>query len=246
MTLTLDQTTASPDISPSTTSAIRLTTSRSRSTTSTSIATCPPPTEEEKTTQDAQAGDVVIPVATLKTLKINGKITAGAMKLGGIRLSQLDATLSAKDGVARLDPVSATLYQGKFAGGFTADAHAAPPTINIKGKATDIGVGMFLKDLSPGKPPMINGKGSFNLELTGKGNSYKKNLRSADEQVGFSLNDGNVNGFDLGYTLCTAYNTIARLPKPKARTRRRRRSSRSPARPSSPTACRRRTTSSAR
>jgi len=176
----------------------------------------PPPTEEEKT-KDAQAGDVIIPVATLKTLKLGGKVTAGSMKLGGIRLSQLDASLAAKDGVARLDPVTATLYQGKFAGGFTADARASPPTINVKGKATDIGVGMFLKDLSPNEAPMITGKGSFNLELTGKGNSYKKNLRSSDGSIGFSLNDGALNGFDLGYTLCSAYNTLSGLPKPKAK-----------------------------
>jgi AsmA protein len=177
----------------------------------------PPPTEEEKTTKDAQAGDVIIPVATLKTLKLGGKVTAGSMKLGGIRLSQLDATLSAKDSVARLDPVTATLYQGKFAGGFTADARAAPPTINVKGKATGINVGGFLKDLSPDQPVMITGKGSFDLQLTGKGNSYKKNLRSSDGSIGFALTDGALNGFDLGYTLCSAYNTIARLPKPKAK-----------------------------
>jgi AsmA protein len=112
--------------------------------------------------------------------------------------------------------VSASLYDGKFTGGFTADTRSAVPTISIKGEAKDIGVGRFLKDMS-NEDPMLTGKGSFNLQLTGQGNTYKKNLKSADGNVGFSLNKGALQGFDLGYTLCSAYNTVRGLPKPQAK-----------------------------
>ena len=176
----------------------------------------PPPAPEEQTQKKARTGDVKIPVETLKTLKIGGKVRAGAMKLGGIDLQQLDATLSAKDNVARLEPVSATLYEGKFTGGFTADTRAAVPTMTIQGQATDIRIGQFLQDLSDDEPA-LTGKGSFNLQLTGQGNTYKKNLRSSDGSVDFSLRDGALKGFDLGYSLCSAYNTLARLPKPQAK-----------------------------
>jgi AsmA protein len=178
----------------------------------------PPPTPEDTAAKkDAKTGDVVIPVKQLKTLKIGGKLTAGAMTLGGIAMQQVSATLSAKDGLARLDPLTANLYGGTFAGGFTADARTAPPKIDVKGKAANIGVGAFLKDLSPGEEPMITGKGSFDLQLAGTGNTYKKNLRSSDGSIGFSLKNGALKGFDLGYSLCSAYNLIAQQPKPKAK-----------------------------
>ena len=178
----------------------------------------PPPTPEDTAAKkDAKTGDVVIPVKQLKTLKLAGKLTAGAMTIGGIQLGQFNASLSAKDGLARLDPLTANLYGGKFAGGFSADARTTPPKIDVKGKATNIGIGAFLKDLSPGEDPMILGKGSFDLQLAGTGNSYKKNLRSSDGTIGFSLKDGTLNGFDLGHTLCSAYNVIAQQPKPKAK-----------------------------
>jgi AsmA protein len=178
----------------------------------------PPPTPEDATVKkNAKTGDVVIPVAMLKKLRLSGKITAGAMTLGGLQMAQVNATLSAKDGVARLDPLTADLYGGTFAGGFSADARPAPPKIDVKGKATDIGIGRFLQDLSPGEDPIITGKGSFDLQLAGTGNSYKKNLRSSDGSIGFTLKDGALNGFDLGYTLCSAYNVIAQQPKPKAK-----------------------------
>jgi AsmA protein len=177
----------------------------------------PPAPEDTAAKKDAKTGDVVIPVKQLKTLRLAGKLTAGDMTIGGIRLGQLSASLSAKDGLARLDPLTANLYGGQFAGGFGADARAAPPKIDVKGKATNIGVGPFLKDLSPGEEPMITGKGSFDLQLAGTGSSYKKNLRSSDGTIAFTLKDGALNGFDLGYTLCSAYNVIAQQPKPKAK-----------------------------
>jgi AsmA protein len=176
----------------------------------------PPPAPEEQAQKQSRTGDVKIPVQALKALKISGKLRAGTMQLGGIEIDQLDATLSAKDNLARLDPVTATLYGGKFTGGFTADTRAAVPAMSIKGEAKGIGVGRFLKDLSD-EDPALTGKGSFSLELTGQGNSYKKNLKSADGSVGFSLSNGALQGFDLCYTLCSAYNTIRGLPKPQAK-----------------------------
>jgi uncharacterized protein involved in outer membrane biogenesis len=178
----------------------------------------PPPTPEEQAEakKPAKTGDVKIPVKALKTLAIAGRLKADSMKLGGIQLTKLDATLDAHGGLAKLEPVSAQLYKGTFTGGFTADARAETPKMTIKGKAADIAVGQFLRDLSP-EPPALNGQGSFNLELTGQGASYKKNMRSANGKVSFQLKDGALKGFDAGYTLCSTWNTLARAGAPKGK-----------------------------
>lgn len=174
---------------------------------------------EEQQEQIEETGDIVIPVDTLKTLRMSGKVQAKAIKIGGIRVSNLAATLAARDGLARLEPVSARLYEGEFSGAFTAEARGKTPAMTVKGQVTKMRVGQFLKDMSGGEEPTLTGRGTFNLELAGAGATYLQNLGSADGTVSFSLNDGAVAGLDLAHSLCTGFNLVKKLPKPTAKAR---------------------------
>jgi AsmA protein len=171
---------------------------------------------EEQQEQVEETGDIIIPVDALKTLRVAGKVQAKALKIGGISVSQLAATLAARDGLARLEPISARLYRGAFSGAFTADARGQTPAMTVKGQVADMRVGEFLKGMS-GEAPALTGTGTFNLELAGAGATYGQNLASADGSVSFSLRDGAVAGLDLAHSLCTGYNLVKRLPKPTAK-----------------------------
>jgi AsmA protein len=62
----------------------------------------------------------------------------------------------------------------------------------------------------------VRGTGSFDLDLTGTGGTVTETLQTAAGTMSFALNAGAIDGFNLGRTLCAAYNLRERLPQPAA------------------------------
>ena len=65
-----------------------------------------------------------------------------------------------------------------------------------------------------GSEPNFSGTGSFDLNLAGKGRTVIENVRTAGGTVGFEIASGAIKGFNLGRTLCAAYNVTQRAPAP--------------------------------
>ena len=66
----------------------------------------------------------------------------------------------------------------------------------------------------PGGEPNFSGTGSFDLSLAGKGRTVIENVQTAGGNVSFEMAGGAIKGFNLGRTLCSAYNVTQRAPAP--------------------------------
>jgi AsmA protein len=100
-----------------------------------------------------------------------------------------------------------------FEGGLSVDTRSRVPAISLKGSATTIQLEPLLEALRG--ESMISGSGSFQLDLSGRGETIIANVQSAAGDVEFALRDGVVQGFNLGYALCRTYNTQRKLPPPR-------------------------------
>lgn len=89
-----------------------------------------------------------LPVETLRALDIDAQVAVGKVKVTGLNLNDVKATLKAKDGLIKLSPISAGLYGGSYSGNITVDASADEARIGVDEKLAGVRVGELLAALA--------------------------------------------------------------------------------------------------
>jgi AsmA protein len=172
-------------------------------------ATAPPPEGAAPV-----AADVALPTEPLKNLRLDGAVRVGDLRLAGLSLQNVAASLDVADGLGVVDTARAELYGGSYTGRVELDARGETPLLALNGTATTIQLEPLLADLR-GEANMT-GSGSFELSLAGTGAQLSTVLDDSAGRVSFSVRDGQLRGFNLGRALCSAYNTSQSLPRPAA------------------------------
>lgn len=158
------------------------------------------------------ARDDTAPVG-LKTLRLDGKITAGQMSIAGVKLTQLAMTMVAKDGVTHVAPATAGLYGGEFTGDVTLDAREAVPLVKISQTLSGVDVAQLLRDLT-GRPSRISGHGRVVTNLTARGAGADSVVRSLNGHVAADLDHGALEGVDLWFEINRAVALIQKQALP--------------------------------
>ena len=164
-------------------------------------------------TQGVTTDQVKVPTQTLDTLNLDGQVAVGDMQLAGLTFADVATRVMTGGGSARLDSARAKLYGGAFDGSLQVSTQGKVPSISLKGSATTIQLEPLLVALRG--ESRVSGSGSFQLDLSGRGETVLENVQSAAGKVEFALRDGTVKGFNLGHTLCRAYNAQKKLPAPR-------------------------------
>ncbi len=141
----------------------------------------------------AQAGG--LPMETLRTLNVVGKLAAVKFKVAKLTVSDFNANITAKNGLIQINPVSAKLYEGVYAGNMQLDARGDQAKISLNEKLTGIQAGPLLKDMQ-GKES-LTGKGSVSVNVTALGtepDSVKKTLNGG---AAFAFRDGAIKGVNV-------------------------------------------------
>jgi AsmA protein len=171
----------------------------------------PPPVEEAED-GERKAGDIELASEPLSAFRIDGFARVRDLRLSGMRFRAVETTLKIGDGRASITPASARLYGGEFTGGLEVDATGEIPTMSLNGQATDLNLRPLIRSLLG--ESNLTGTGNFDLDLTGTGPTVTDVLRTAAGTMSFALRDGAISGFNLGRTLCAAYNLSQKLPQP--------------------------------
>lgn len=147
----------------------------------------------------APAAAAAIPVETLRSLGMQGRLTAGRIRATGLTLEQLALDVRAHDGLIRVDPMTATLYGGRYRGAMTLDARTAEPRIAFDAALNGVQAGPLLKDLM--EKDLLRGTGDITLSLSSHGADADR-LRAALGGKGqFSFRDGAIEGFNAAQTI---------------------------------------------
>lgn len=151
--------------------------------------------------QAAPAGEgasaAALPVEAARDLDVDGKLAIGKLKVANLNLSDIGMTLKAKDGVVRLSPMSATLYEGSFSGELALDARAQTPKLSAKESLSGVQIGPLLRDLQQSEE-RITGKGDVALDLSATGATPEAMKRSLDGNGRFTFNNGALKGVNIG------------------------------------------------
>jgi AsmA protein len=165
----------------------------------------PPGQEASAASPGAAAGGAAdaLPLDTLRALDVAGSVKAGKLAVAKLDLTDVTATINAKDGVLRLSPMTATLYQGNYAGSITLDARKNPPTLAVDEKIAGVSIEPLLTDLQ-GEAARISGTAEASAKLTAAGTDPESIKKTLNGNLAFVLRDGAVKGYDIAQMIRNA------------------------------------------
>ncbi|MGI9302425.1 MAG: AsmA family protein [Gammaproteobacteria bacterium] len=147
---------------------------------------------------DAPSDDSLnLPVDTLRSLNVNGQLDIGQLKVSGLRLRNVKATLSAQDGLVQLSPFTLAAYQGRFEGGGSVDVRQDTPQINIESNLKGLEISGFIKDLLGEESSYIRGLSDLGFKLTTSGDKISTLKQQLDGSIRLGASDGALQDAEL-------------------------------------------------
>jgi AsmA protein len=162
-----------------------------------------PTSAADKTASAPAAAGVgkAIELFALTQLHTRGSLHIGSLRVAGLQIGDLRASLRAADGRAELEPLQARLYQGRMAGKLTLEARGTP-RISLAQSFSEVQLGPLLKDLL-GKTP-IEGLGHVTLDVGAQGATLTALRESLAGRARLELRDGAVHGIDVAQAMRAA------------------------------------------
>jgi AsmA protein len=152
--------------------------------------------------QNRDGDQPVIPTEMLKNLTFDAEITVGKLKAARLNIADISLKASGKDGLIRLDPFAADLYEGGIRVTGDIDARRETPEMRLVKDLQGVQVGPLMKDMT-GKEE-IKGRADIHVELTTSGMSKKDLTRNANGKISLSLADGEIAKLKIIDTIRTA------------------------------------------
>jgi AsmA protein len=177
----------------------------------------PPPAKEAPAppatpAATAAGGAAALPVDTLRGLKLTGTVKIAALKAFNLRSTNIEFTLKSRDGLLRVHPALARMYQGQYSGDITVDVREKTPRLSLDEHVKGIQAGPLLKDLSG--EDKLTGTGNVDVRLTGNGATPEQLRRTLNGNAAFSFTNGSVKGVNIASLIRTAQARLKGQPLP--------------------------------
>ncbi|MBI5040669.1 MAG: AsmA family protein [Gammaproteobacteria bacterium] len=154
----------------------------------------------------------LFPVQTLRGLNLNGSLNIGSLKAYQLRSSDVNITVSAKDGLVHVFPARANLYQGTYTGNIGVDVRGKQPRLTLDEKVAGVQAEPLLTDLQ-GKAK-VTGSADVALKLTAVGNHPQAIRKTLNGNARFAFTDGVIKGMDVLGEIRKAYAVLRGKPQP--------------------------------
>jgi AsmA protein len=167
----------------------------------------------------APKADAGRPADRAKLFAADGLLTLGEAKVAGMDLTLLRVVVASHDGVTRLNPMTAALDGGQFAGDMTWDQRSLVPALSVDEHLTGVDLARLLANT--GAKGRASGRATVVMKILAHGTGSDALMKTLDGHVDANISDGALEGVDLAYELGAAQALIDRqAPAPPANTRR--------------------------
>ncbi len=176
------------------------------------------PGEVRAATPEAAAAGAAseLPVAQLRSLKVQGDLVVNDLTLSGARMKNVKFAIKGSGGRIKAEPLAAELYQGSYGGAITLDATGPAALLDINTRLTKVNVEPLLKDTV--QNDSLSGIVSFDAALKATGGSGDRLKQSLGGSGTFNTTGGVFRGVDAVAVLRTVEQIIeckCPLPVPK-------------------------------
>ncbi|MCW8799670.1 MAG: AsmA family protein [Desulfobacter sp.] len=143
-----------------------------------------------------------IDYAPLRRMVLDAKVNIGSLKVTGLSMANITASLAGKNGVFNLDPFSMDLYQGKAGAKARVDVRKNTPTTNLHLTTSDVQAGPVIRD-SMGKD-IIEGALASDISLSMTGDTQDMIKKTLGGKGELKFIDGAIVGVDIAGTIRNA------------------------------------------
>jgi len=157
----------------------------------------PPPPEKGATDakQDQPAAPGKTDYLPLRTLVLDGKAHVGALTARGVKIQDIDLKTTAHNGLIRIDPLLANLYQGTLAANAALDARQDVPRGNLALQVKSVQAGPLLQDYL--KKDFLEGTVNVEAAISTAGDTPDRIKRSLNGKGHAVFSNGAIKGIDL-------------------------------------------------
>jgi|GEM_PF-706441 len=140
-----------------------------------------------------------LPVEDLRALDLQGRLRIGQLKFTDARLNDVDINVKAKNGLIRLNPLTAVLYDGSYSGDIRLDVRGSKPKLSVNENLSGVQLSTLLADLRD----QHNLSGTGNVRFTGvaSGDSVNELLGNLEGDAALDLKEGVYQGTDIWYEI---------------------------------------------
>lgn len=155
----------------------------------------------------ATGGSSALPLDTLRQINAKGKIDIGKMTASGLTSENIHVTINAENGLVKLTPMRADLYQGQYNGNVSLDARGDKLKLSIDESVKEVQAEPLLKDMTG--EARITGTANANAKLSGSGATVEEIKQTLSGNGGFSFSDGALKGINIAEAIRKAKAALA-------------------------------------
>lgn len=138
---------------------------------------------------------VELPLATLRSLDVNGKLRIQDLKAFNLRSKDVRTQIAAKGGLITLGPNQAKLYDGSYRGQTVMDVRGKVPQYRMDESLEHVQIGPLLKDMQ--LFDNYTGTGNVAVKLTAQGFDARQIKQNLNGTANIAFRDGRIEGVDL-------------------------------------------------
>lgn len=152
-------------------------------------ASTPPPQNA------ATAAANELPLDSIRQINTKGTLDIGKLTVNSTHSEKIHLEINAANGLIKLHPVSANLYQGLYQGNISLDARGRVLKFALHHNLKNVQVGPLLKDLTG--DDKISGTANNRIKLRGSGANVDQIKQTLSGSGQFSFTDGAVKGVNI-------------------------------------------------
>ncbi len=158
----------------------------------------PPKTETEPEAQPAPSGEPAppandnlgLPIDLLRDLHLDGRLTAGRLKASDLTFTDLQATITARDGLIKVTPLGLKLYEGSLKGNAALDVRGATPRFAINSVLEGVQAGEVVKQMFG--DDYLTGISRLTLDLKTQGDRVSALKQALNGNLVFNFKEGSI------------------------------------------------------
>ena len=164
--------------------------------------------------EQAAAAAEPLQLDALRTLNLNGRLQIGSLKAFNLNTRDVEIQVKGKDGLLRVNPLGAKLYNGSYSGDITLDARKDTPRFSLNENVSGVQAGPLLQDLT-GDDKLL-GTANVQAKLSAAGATPEAIRSSLNGTTAFSFTDGAVKGVNIASLIRNAQAKLKGQPAPES------------------------------
>jgi AsmA protein len=153
----------------------------------------PVPEKQPRPPADDSLG---LPTEILRDLNLDGRLTAGRVKASGLTFTDLNAVVTGRGGVIKIEPLSMNLYQGTLKGRAAMDVRGNTPKFTLNSLLDRVQAGELVAGLAG--DDYLTGTTRLSLNLQTQGDATSALQKALNGSLNASFKEGSILNSDIG------------------------------------------------